>query len=131
LPTEAEWEYSCRAGTTTVYSFGDSDELLDRFAVYSRLKAASCGQKLPNAFGLHDMHGNVWEWCGDWYARDAEYAGGDVTDPSGPSSGSYRVNRGGSWSYHPQNCRSALRNWRSPGNRNDYLGFRVLRSSIK
>ena len=133
LPTEAEWEYACRAGTTTKYSFGDSDSELDEYAWYGKAEALGgtthpVGEKKPNAWGLYDMHGNVWEWCQDWHGK---YLSGPVTDPTGPSSGSFRVFRGGGWSFISQDCRSAFRSGFSPGSRSHYLGFRVLRSSVK
>jgi formylglycine-generating enzyme required for sulfatase activity len=131
LPTEAEWEYACRAGTTTKYSFGDSDSELGDYAWYDRIsdkRTHPVGQKKPNAWGLYDMHGNVWEWCQDWYGG---YPSGSVTDPTGAASGSYRVYRGGSWYTLSGGCRSAIRYRSTPDFRNSYLGFRVLRSSIK
>jgi formylglycine-generating enzyme required for sulfatase activity/serine/threonine protein kinase len=131
LPTEAEWEYACRAGTTTKFSFGDSYSELGDFAWYSETAnntAHAVGQKKPNAWGLYDMHGNVWEWCADW---SGAYPGGSVTDPRGPASGSNRVLRGGSWRDSSGNCRSAYRRDSKLGHRNLYLGFRVLRSSVR
>ncbi|MEO2015386.1 MAG: formylglycine-generating enzyme family protein [Fuerstiella sp.] len=133
LPTEAEWEYACRAGTQTKYSFGDSKSELADYAWYSKNAGGNSpypvGGKKPNAWGLYDMHGNVFEWCQD---RPASYPSGSVTDPTGASSGSDRVRRGGSWSSYSVVCRSAGRNWSPPDSRNDNrLGFRVLRSSIK
>jgi len=131
LPTEAEWEYACRAGTTTAFSFGDSESDLEEYAWYdenSEDTTHPVGQKKPNAWGLYDMHGNVWERCQDWHGK---YPSGPVTDPTGPSSGSSRVSRGGCWSGDPQRCRSAIRDLSSPGYRYYYMGFRVLRSSIK
>ena len=130
LPTEAEWEYACRAGTTTEYSFGDSDSLGD-YAWYDTNSGKTThpvGQKHPNAWGLYDMHGNVWEWCQDCHA---DYPSGSVADPTGPSSGSFRVARGGSWFYAAGDCRSANRRRDSPSYRNSSLGFRVVRSSVK
>ena len=131
LPTEAEWEYACRAGTTTAYSFGDSDSQLGDYAWYganSGKRTHPVGQKKPNAWGLYDMYGNVWEWYQDWYGG---YPVSSVTDPAGASSGSDRVIRGGSWSYDSDGCRSAVRGSLTPDHRLLHLGFRVLRSSIK
>jgi formylglycine-generating enzyme required for sulfatase activity len=129
LPTEAEWEYACRAGTTTEYSFGDSKSELGDYAWYDKNSGKTThpvGGKKPNAWGLYDMHGNVFEWCHDWYG---DYPSGSVTDPTGAASGSYRVARGGSWSLYSDHCRSANRSRSTPDSR--HLGFRVLRSSIK
>jgi formylglycine-generating enzyme required for sulfatase activity len=131
LPTEAEWEYACRAGTQTAYNFGDSESELGDYAWYDKNAGGTThpvGSKRPNAWGLYDMHGNVYEWCQDWYGS---YPSGSVTDPTGAASGSYRVLRGGSWDYHSGSCRSAYRSRYSPGRRSLSLGFRVLRSSIK
>ncbi len=95
LPTEAEWEYACRAATTTQFGHCEEESLLAANAVYGQSKSQPCGGKLPNAWGLFDMHGNMWEWCHDWYAN---YATGDVVaEPVGPSKGAYRADRGGSW----------------------------------
>jgi formylglycine-generating enzyme required for sulfatase activity len=131
LPTEAEWECACRAGTTTVFGFGDSDSQLDEYAWYAKNSGNTThpvGGKKPNPWGLYDMHGNVLEWCQDW---SGDYPSGAVTDPTGAVSGSDRVFRGGSWFYHSRLCRSAYRRSRSSSNRRSDLGFRVLRSSIK
>ncbi len=129
LPTEAEWEYACWAGTTTAYSFGDDVSALNDYAWYAdnaweagEKYAHPVGRKKPNAWGLYDMHGNVWEWCGDWHG---EYPNGAVTDPTGPASGEYRLLRGGSWGGHRHYCRSARRYGGTPDLRNIYLGFRV------
>ncbi len=119
LPTEAQWEYACRAGETGAYSGGT----IDQVAWYddnSGSKTHSVGTKKSNAWGLHDMHGNVWEWCADWY--DDSLSGG--TDPSGPSSGVYRVSRGGSWGNFAAGCRAAYRGRNVPDFRNHLLGFR-------
>ena len=123
LPTEAQWEYACRAGSTGPYA-GNLDEMA-WFEDNSGRKTHPVGTKKPNAWGLYDMHGNVWEWCADWY--DGDYPSGSVTDPIGPSNGSDRVVRGGSWCYYARRCRSAYRGYRAPGGRDDDLGFRVLR----
>ncbi|MFO0819021.1 MAG: SUMF1/EgtB/PvdO family nonheme iron enzyme [Pirellulales bacterium] len=125
LPTEAEWEYACRAGTTTEYCFGDEESELGEYAWYganSRGQTQPVGAKRPNTWGLHDMHGNVWEWCADWYER---YAAGEAVDPPGPKKGSDRVLRGGCWSDSSRYCRSAYRRRGSPGYRYADLGFRV------
>jgi len=114
LPTEAEWEYACRAGTTTDFSHGDSEESLARYCVFRESKPARCGTKLPNGWGLHDMHGNVFEWCQDWHGGDGSDS---ATDPTGPESGSYRVYRGGGWYYTAQYARSANRFGYTPDNR--------------
>lgn len=124
LPTEAQWEYACRAGTTTMYYSGDKIRDLKRVACYSDTSGAGpdpVGEKEPNAWGLYDMHGNVWEWCSDWY--DSRLSGGN--DPVGPLSGSSRVNRGGSWFNPVSRCRAAERDYDSPSTRLFNLGFRV------
>ncbi len=126
LPSEAEWEYACRAGTTTTYSFGNDEGALGDYAWYnasSTNKTHLVGEKRENPWGLYDMHGNVWEWCQDWYGN---YRMGAVTDPTGPNSGSARVDRGGSWNDLAENCRSASRSHASPSYRNLYIGFRVV-----
>ena len=127
LPTEAEWEYACRAGTTTDYSFGDDQSELGQYAVYSRNVSHTepVGVKEPNAWGLYDMHGNVGEWCADWYGS---LRGGSVTDPRGARGGSERVTRGGSWLSGAWYCQSALRSWEVPSERTDHNGFRVALS---
>jgi formylglycine-generating enzyme required for sulfatase activity len=121
LPTEAQWEYACRAGTTGDYA-GNLDEM-GWYGSNSGNKPHPVGQKRANAWGLHDMHGNVWEWCLDWYGN---YPGGSVTDPKGAGSGSVRVLRGGCWNYVAGNCRSANRGGNVPGFRNGSLGFRLV-----
>jgi formylglycine-generating enzyme required for sulfatase activity len=125
LPTDAEWEHACRAGTKTAYYTGDSDADLDRAGWYDKNSGNTThpvGQKVPNAWGTYDMHGNVWEWCQDFYEP---YKAGAATDPQGPSQGQYRVLRGGSWVFIPWLCRSASRNWLTPDNRGYHFGFRV------
>ena len=133
LPTEAEWEYACRAGTTTRFYYGDDPDYgkLGDYAWYDgnvddigESYAHPVGAKKPNAWGLYDMHGNVFEWCADWYADS--YTNADTRDPKGPSSGEARVLRGGSWDGHPQNCRAAYRYGDSPGGRDIDSGFRVV-----
>ena len=129
LPTEAQWEYACRGGTSTEYCFGDSEEELEEYAWYddnSRDKTHPVGQKKPNAWGLNDMHGNVWEWCQDCYGDYPSNYLGSITDPQGPSSGSNQVLRGGCWGFNAWYCRSAYRIRRFPRYRNWYVGFRLV-----
>ena len=130
LPTEAEWEYACRAGTTTRFSFGDDPAKLGGYAWWSEnagKKAHPVGQKKPNSWSLFDMHGNVWEWCGDWHAR-GYYSRSPRDDPPGPHSGENRVVRGGSWhSINPGYFRSASRAHYLPDRRLSYVGLRVAR----
>ncbi len=143
LPTEAEWEYSCRAGTATRYFSGDDPEGLaavanvadgtgkEKYPDWTTIAArdgyvstAPVGRFQANAFGLYDMHGNVWEWCQDWY--DAEYyKRSPVDDPPGPSEASRRVIRGGGWISEPRGCRSASRYRRVPADRDSALGVRL------
>ena len=128
LPTEAEWEYACRAGSKSAYSFGESSKLLGDYAWInenSNGRTHPVGEKKANAWGLYDMQGNVWEWCSDWYD---EYPKGAVSDPTGPKEGSNRVDRGGSWSNGAAVCRSAYRFWGDPSFRYDDGGFRVALS---
>jgi formylglycine-generating enzyme required for sulfatase activity len=131
LPTEAEWEYACRAGSTTKFPFGLASEAdlgnYAWFGVSSGDKTHPVGQRRPNRFGLHDMIGNVWEWCGDWFDRDY-YKTSPATDPAGPSSPSAltRVVRGGCSGSPPWYCRPAHRSSLWPEKRNHpLLGFRV------
>jgi formylglycine-generating enzyme required for sulfatase activity len=129
LPTEAEWEYACRGCTSTPFSYGDDPGYtsLTKYAWYSDNSTNMThpvGQKLPNPWGLYHMHGNVWEWCQDWYDT---YPGGIALDPQGPATGSNRVCRGGGWSNLGRACRSAGRNRADPGGGNAGLfGFRVV-----
>jgi formylglycine-generating enzyme required for sulfatase activity len=149
LPTEAEWEYACRAGTTTEFSYGDdlnyvsladyawyfdegytlripSGHYFESFGRY--FTTHPVGQKLPNPWGLYDIHGNVWELCLDWFEK--KYPGGSVTDPLGPSSGSYRVSRGGCYWGFGENCRSAYRGDQPAGGRSILVGFRVVLAAV-
>ena len=140
LPTESEWEYACRAATTTPFHYGQN--LLSGMANFYGLKeyiggvgrgdntngvylgrTTAVGSYVPNAFGLYDMHGNVWEWCLDWYGP---YPTGSVANPRGPASGSNRVFRGGGWNYYAWDCRSAQRISRAPGNWSGFIGFRPV-----
>ena len=127
LPSEAQWEYTCRAGSTTRYCFGDDESQLGEYAWYTANSGNTThpvGEKKPNPWGLYDMHGNVWEWCQDWYGA---YGAEATDDPTGPAMGSDRVFRGGSWDHPARICRSASRDCHEPGYRYDYLGFRASR----
>jgi len=140
LPTEAEWEYACRAGTTNPFGIGDGTSLGSSQAnfdgnfpyggaakgPYFQMPTLP-GHYMPNAWGLYDMHGNVWEWCQDWYGP---YPGGEVTDPKGPATGSERVLRGGGYTSLAKGCRSAVRDSREPEYRNTINGFRVVLASL-
>ncbi|WPD21227.1 MAG: formylglycine-generating enzyme family protein [Candidatus Electrothrix scaldis] len=135
LPTEAQWEYACRAGTSSPFFFGEniSTDQVNYNGKYPyaggekglyreetvEVKALPC-----NDWGLYQMHGNVWEWCRDWLG---DYSSKPVVDPLGPDTGRDRVHRGGSWIYYGWDCRSAYRYWYSPGRRHDNLGFRLAR----
>ena len=125
LPTEAEWEYACRAGTTTEYSFGDDSNQLSEYASYidNPRGVHPVGQKKPNAWGLYDMHGNVFEWCHDWYG---DYSSKAATNPTGAANDSGRVVRGGGWIDSTWNCRSSLRHRALPVFSSYELGFRVV-----
>jgi len=147
LPTEAEWEYACRAGTTTRYYGGDDPETLAKVGNVAdaaakakfpdwkyTIKASDgyvftspVGSFKPNAFGLYDMYGNAWQWCADWYGEEY-YAKSPADDPTGPDSGDVRVRRGGSWDCGPLVTRSARRFWNSPGLQDLITGFRVART---
>ncbi|MEA3365881.1 MAG: formylglycine-generating enzyme family protein [Candidatus Hydrogenedentes bacterium] len=135
LPTEAEWEYACRAWTTTRFYWGDDPgyTAIDDYAWWEgnadyvgQDYAHVVGQKLPNAFGLYDMSGNVWEWRQDWYDSDY-YSSSPETDPEGPASGSRRVLRGGGWADNGNYCRSAYRPDASPSYTRFDIGFRLSR----
>ena len=132
LPTEAEWEYAARAGTTTAYSFGDNDADLGRHAWFGEDFATGgthpVGQKAPNPWGLHDVHGNAWEWVQDWF-DPAYYASSPSVDPTGPQQGSKRVVRGGSWHTTATSWRMAFRRDYDPDYRGISIGFRLLRAA--
>ncbi|MFN6412227.1 MAG: formylglycine-generating enzyme family protein [Planctomycetota bacterium] len=129
LPTEAEWEYACRAGSKTAYSFDDQEGLLPEYGWFERNssnRTHTVGLLEPNAWGLYDLHGNVWEWCSD---RHGEYPKGAVSDPTGPCEGSNRVIRSGGWYGEAALCRSALRRGHVPSIRLNSHGFRLALSS--
>lgn len=137
LPTEAEWEYACRAGTVTPFNTGGNitSDQANYYGTYPynnapsgayRQRTVPVGSLAPNRWGLHEMHGNVWDWCWDWYG---EYPSSAQSNPDGPSSGAYRVNRGGGWNDFGRHLRSAYRAAHSPGNGTFNLGFRVARNA--
>jgi formylglycine-generating enzyme required for sulfatase activity len=128
LPTEAEWEYACRAWTSTRFSYGDDPGYtnLTNYAWYPDEPTFPAGQKLPNLWGLYDMHGNVYEWCEDWWLDKNNLPGGIAVDPEGPVTGSWRVFRGGGRSGGAADCRCAFRNAYDPGSNASYIGFRVV-----
>ncbi len=133
LPTEAQWEFACRAGTQSAYSFGDDANVIDEFAWFyenayeaGKAYAHPVGQKRPNAFSLYDMHGNIWEWCKDWY--DKNLLSG--TDPEATEKSTARVYRGGSWQHSARSSRSAYRGGFSPDLQEPFLGFRVAAVSF-
>jgi formylglycine-generating enzyme required for sulfatase activity len=136
LPTEAEWEYACRAGTTGPFSTGanittDQANYNGNFSYNGarrgrdRTETTQSGSFAPNPWGIYDMHGNVWDWCWDWKAA---YPAENAANPAGPASGSYKTARGGSWRVGAQSLRSALRGSNPPEDRGDGLGFRLVRS---
>jgi formylglycine-generating enzyme required for sulfatase activity len=128
LPTEAEWEYACRAGTASDYHAGDSlpqnEARISAARTADAQRPAAVGSYRPNRFGLYDMHGNLWEWCSDWYDKNY-YTQSPREDPQGPADGDYHADRGGCWASVDETCRSANRR-SDPANRSDILGFRVV-----
>ena len=135
LPTEAEWEYACRAGTTTAFFFGDSPTTLGSYAWFDKNAGGHprpVGQKQPNPWGLYDMAGNVWQWCNDFYKVDY-YQEAPHENPPGPSEGQNKVLRGGAWRFGAESCRSGYRYNESPGYADvcfgyDIYGFRCVRN---
>ena len=134
LPTEAEWEYACRAGSEKRYYFGDEEDLLGAYAWYDanakdlgQEYAHEVGRKRPNAWGLFDMHGNVWDWCSDWYGKEY-YGESPLADPQGPRKGTRRVRRGGGWYRSASFCRSANRDFNRASSQRYGIGFRVVRT---
>jgi formylglycine-generating enzyme required for sulfatase activity len=128
LPTEAEWEYACRAGSETAYYFGDNIGQIDDYAwnyLNSEGHTHPVGEKLLNAWGFHDMHGNVLEWCCDWFG---EYLSDPVENPTGAVFGKHKVLRGGSWMDRPPVCRSADRAYERPNWPHRRFGFRIVRN---
>ena len=126
LPSEAQWEYACRAGTTNLYSFGDEQKEAAQYSwtwENSEETTHPVGLKLPNPWGLYDMHGNVWEWCLDWFG---EYPASDTTDPKGDTKGKFKVFRGGGWNNEAQFARSANRFMMAPASGIHFVGFRVV-----
>jgi len=136
LPTEAEWEYACRAGTTTAYSFGDDVSKLKAYAWFednSGGKPRPVGQKPANPWGLYDMHGNLWEWCNDFYKVDY-FQESPKENPRGPETGETKVLRGGAWKFSDENCRCGYRYNENPGYADvcfgyDIYGFRCVRNA--
>ena len=126
LPTEAEWEYACRAGSAGAYAGTGNINTMGWYRGNSGKKTHPAGRMRSNAWGFYDMHGNVWEWCSDWYGS---YAGGSVTDPAGPASGKYRILRGGCWLADARGCRSATRLGLSPDKHYWDDGFRLACSA--
>lgn len=135
LPTEAEWEYACRAGTKTIYYFGDSPSKIGVYAWFGNIEIGNCdniphavGLKKPNAWGLFDMCGSDWEWCNDWYGEDY-YKSSPAQNPKGPENGKLRVMRGGSWINNPDSMTSSYREQYVPSLSYLDIGIRVVMNS--
>lgn len=127
LPTEAQWEYACRAGTGTRWHFGDESALAGEYAWFEKNSGGvthPVGGKKPNPWGIHDLHGNLGEWCADWYTSPYPKTG--VTDPRGSPTGESRIVRGGAWGDDPANLRSAYRNANGPDGAHNGIGFRCV-----
>jgi len=130
LPSEAEWEYACRAGTTNLFNFGDDSGIADQFAWTAENSDATThpvGLKRANPWGLHDMHGNVWEWCLDWFEP---YPAAALTDPTGATTSKFKVFKGGGWNQDIEYARSSSRFMMSPSNGIHFVGFRVVLGPI-
>jgi formylglycine-generating enzyme required for sulfatase activity len=126
LPTEAQWEYACRAGSQTAYCFGDDPKELPKYGWFGENaegKTHPVKQLQPNGWGLYDMHGNVWEWCSNWYG---DYPNAPANNPQGPSEGQVKIYRGGSWGSDAEVSRSAYRNHLNPNNKSDFIGIRLV-----
>ena len=138
LPSESEWEYACRAGTNTAYHFGDSPDQLADYAWFGDKRSHPVGQKVPNPWGLHEMHGGIWEWCEDvWHdhsngtlSRALNSTPADGTAWISGDNSSRRVRKGGSWSNEARLCRSASREWHRQSDRYNDIGLRVVISAI-
>jgi formylglycine-generating enzyme required for sulfatase activity len=130
LPTEAEWEFGCRGGTTNLFNFGDDQSKADQYAWTAENSDSTThpiGQKLPSSLGLYDIHGNVWEWCLDWFAL---YPESNSTNPVGPPQGKFKVFRGGGWNNEAQYARSANRFMMAPASGTHFVGFRLALCQI-
>lgn len=130
LPTEAEWEFACRAGSTNRFSFGDDEAVAERFAwtlENAEGRPHPVGQKEPNALGFHDLHGNIWEWCSDWFTNYPNVA---VTNPVGPPAGKFKVFRGGGWNNEAKFARASNRFMMEPARGIYFVGFRLALSRM-
>ena len=137
IPSEAEWEHACRAGSRTIFSFGDDERdlaLHGWFSANSKGQTHPVGQKKPNAWGIYDMHGNVCEWCADWFDREyyRHFCGDEtVADPAGPETGFERVLRGGSWDSDATGCYCGVRSFALPETKKPYIGLRIARDAMQ